>query len=75
MDLGLFKTLCFILHGLRLRALKQSQDLGLFKSKYHLFRMFLTNLWEVPGSKTSHYGHEKKGFDSQIQKIQKYQFS
>ena len=31
--------------------------------------MFLITFWEVPGLKTSHYVHEKKGFDSQIQKI------
>ena len=68
MDLGLFKTLCFILHGLRPRALKQSQDLGLFKIKYLLLTMFLITFWDVHGLKTSHYVHEKKGFDLQIQK-------
>ena len=31
MDLGPFKNLCFILHGLRPRALKLSLDFGLFK--------------------------------------------
>ena len=50
-------------------ALKQSLDLDLFK-----INNFLTIFWEVPGSKTQHYVHEKEGFDSQIQKIQKYQF-
>ena len=68
MDLGLFKTLCFILHEPRPRALKQSQDLGLFKIKYLLLTMFLITFWDVHGLKTSHYVHEKKGFDSQIQK-------
>ena len=28
MDLGPFKNVCFILHGLRPRALKQNQDLS-----------------------------------------------
>ena len=30
--------------------------------------MFLITFWEVPGLKTWHYIHEKKDFDSQIQK-------
>ena len=51
MDLDLFKTLCFILHGLRPKALKQSQNLDLFKIKYHLLTMFLINFWEVPNFK------------------------
>ena len=37
--------------------------------------MFLITFWELPGLKTSHYVDEKKGFDSQIQQIQKSQFS
>ena len=37
--------------------------------------MFLITFWKVSGLKTSHYVHEKKGFDSQIHKIQKSQFS
>ena len=74
-DLGSFKKLCFILHGLWPRALKQSQDLCLFKIKYHLMTMFLITFWEFPGLKTWHYVHEKKGFDSLIQEIQKSQFS
>ena len=44
-DLGPFKKLCFILHGLWPRALKQSQDLCLFKIKYHLMTMFLITFW------------------------------
>ena len=36
--------------------------------------MFLITFWEVPGLKTSHYVHEKKGFDSQIQKIKNLNF-
>ena len=52
MDLGLFKTLSFILDGLRPRALKQSHDLGLFKIKCYLLTMFLITFWEVPGLKT-----------------------
>ena len=66
MDLGPFKNLCFILHGLRTRALKQSLVLGLFKIKDNLLAKFLIIFWEVPGSKTRHYVHEKKAFDSQI---------
>ena len=67
MDLVPFKNLCFILPGLRLRALKQNQDLGVFEIKYYLVTMFLITFWEVPGLKTWHYVHEKKGFDSHIQ--------
>ena len=37
--------------------------------------MFLITFWEVPGLKASHYVHEKKGLDSNIQKIQKSKFS
>ena len=37
--------------------------------------MFLITFWEVPDLKTWHYVYEKEGFDSQIQKIQKSQFS
>ena len=48
MDLGPVKSLCYILHGPRPRALKQSLDLGVFNIKYHLLEMFLIT-WEVPG--------------------------
>ena len=75
MDIGPFKSLCFILHGLRPRGLKQSLDLGPFKIKFHLLKIFLTTFSEVPGLKTWHYVHEKKGLDSQIPKIQESQFS
>ena len=74
MDLGLFKTLCFSLHVLSPSALQQRQDLCLFKSKYHLLAMSLITFREVSSLKTSHYVHEKKGFDSLIQEIQKSQF-
>ena len=52
MDLGTFKCFCFILHGLRPRDLKESPDLGLFKIKYHLLKMFLIILGDVPGLRT-----------------------
>ena len=49
---GSIKSLCFILHGLRPTALKQSLDLGLLKIKYHLLKMFLITFSEVAGLKT-----------------------
>ena len=73
-DLGRIK-LSFILHGLRPRALKQGQNLGLFKIKYHLLKMFLITFWKVSGLKTLHEVHEKEGFSSQIQKNKNSQYS
>ena len=50
---------------------KNKVNINFFKVKYHSVTMFLVTFCEVTGLKAWHYIHEKKGFDSKIQKIQK----